>query len=198
MTTADLPFTVTVKLPAESTQTVVMFLIANKISFTLNSAGNSGQATVPDKKNEQSIPEMAIADIKNVDRQGMVTGDSSDETKLNRTAIEAVFRKCIEENSGQAPPSETEIAKEFGFTLPGFQNVFKTMYGKTFYQIYIVKKMEYAAELLRSGCKASEVSDRIGYGHPIKFNKMFQKHFGITPKRYQMQKTLKISGDFQR
>jgi len=50
------------------------------------------------------------------------------------------------------------------------------------------KKMEYAAELLEAGHRASEVSVKIGYKYPIKFNKMFQKHFGITPKRYQINK----------
>lgn len=48
--------------------------------------------------------------------------------------------------------------------------------------------MEYAAELLEAGHRASEVSVKIGYTQPIKFNKMFQKHFGITPKRYQINK----------
>lgn len=198
MTTADLPFTVTVKLPAESTQTVIMFLISNKIAFTLSAAGYSGRAPAPSKKNEMSIPEMDIADTKTVDRQGIEKGESSGKAKLNRTAIEAVFRKCIEENSGHATPSETEIAKELGLTLSGFQKVLKTMYGKTFYQVYMSKKMEYAADLLKAGHRPSNVSRIIGYTHPIKFNKMFQKHFGVSPKKYQMQNSLKILGDFQR
>jgi AraC-like DNA-binding protein len=50
------------------------------------------------------------------------------------------------------------------------------------------KRRDYAAQLFKEGYKAVEVSKQIGYGDKscIKFNRMFQKHFGITPKRYQM------------
>jgi YesN/AraC family two-component response regulator len=50
------------------------------------------------------------------------------------------------------------------------------------------KRRDYAAQLFKEGYKAVEVSRRIGYGDKpyIKFNKMFQKHFGMTPKKYQM------------
>ena len=197
MTTADFPSTVNLILPAESAQTVVMFLISNRIAFTLNAAFYSDHAPVPGKKNEMAISEMNSIDTKTVERQGIDKGEFSGETKLNRSAIEAVFHKHIVENSEQAPPSETEIAKEFGLTLQDFQNDLKRMYGMTFCKVYISKKMEYAADLLKAGHRANNVSRLIGYGHPIKFNKMFQKHFGMTPKKYQMQKTLKISEDFQ-
>ncbi len=48
--------------------------------------------------------------------------------------------------------------------------------------------MELAAKLLKKGYKATEVAKMVGYGEKsdIKFNKMFQKHFGITPKKYQL------------
>jgi AraC-like DNA-binding protein len=48
--------------------------------------------------------------------------------------------------------------------------------------------MEYVAELLEGGYKAVDVSVQLGYSQPIKFSKMFQKHFGVTPRRYQMEK----------
>ncbi len=48
--------------------------------------------------------------------------------------------------------------------------------------------MEYAAELLEARHRASEVSTKIGYKYPIKRNKMFQKHYGITPKKYRMNR----------
>jgi AraC-like DNA-binding protein len=58
-------------------------------------------------------------------------------------------------------------------------------FGINFYQLYVDTKMEHATALLKSGLRANVVSERVGYMHPIKFNKMFQKHFGITPKKYQ-------------
>lgn len=86
-------------------------------------------------------------------------------------------------------PSEKVIAEEFNISVISFKSQFKEKYGKTFYQYYLDKRMEYAAVLLKQGYKANDVSKRVGYGDKssIKFNKMFQKHFGITPKKYQMQ-----------
>ena len=51
--------------------------------------------------------------------------------------------------------------------------------------------MEYASELLKKGQTATYISKHLGYSHPIKFNKMFQKHFGVTPKKFQMQHSTK-------
>jgi AraC-like DNA-binding protein len=188
MITTDLLPTVNITLSSESAQTVVMFLISNQISFTLNPAVYPGRAPVMHKKKERLMTEMPIADTLTIERQGIENGELSGGTKRGRTTIEAVYHKYIEENSEWALPSETEIAKEFGLTLPGFQNGFKTKYGKTFYQVYMYKKMKYAARLLQNGIKASQISKRLGYSQPIKFNKMFQKHYGMTPKKYQMRK----------
>jgi YesN/AraC family two-component response regulator len=54
--------------------------------------------------------------------------------------------------------------------------------------------MEYASELLHLGYKSSEVAIKVGYGEKsiIEFNKMFQKHFGITPKKYKMRHSVKV------
>ena len=39
----------------------------------------------------------------------------------------------------------------------------------------------------------TSVSKIIGYAHPIKFTKMFQKHFRVSPKKYQQfQKNLSL------
>lgn len=85
---------------------------------------------------------------------------------------------------GEEPNLEV-VAQRLNFKLSVFKTHFKDAYGKPFYQFYIDKKMEYAAELLRKGIKGAQVSLQVGYSHPIKFNKMFQKHFGVTPKKYQ-------------
>jgi AraC-like DNA-binding protein len=91
------------------------------------------------------------------------------------------------------PPNVNDIAAELGISGATFKNRFIAHYGKPFYQLYIDKKMERAAMLLKEGCKATNISKMMGYSHPIKFNKMFQKHFGITPKKYQMENDIFVN-----
>jgi AraC-like DNA-binding protein len=99
--------------------------------------------------------------------------------------IEQIHEKYIMRNIEQVPPLEKDIAEEFGIAVLKFKVLFKHQYDRSFYQLYVDTKMEHAAMLLKSGLRANVVSDRVGYSHPIKFSKMFQKHFGIAPKKYQ-------------
>ncbi len=84
-------------------------------------------------------------------------------------------------------PEMQQVANSLGLSLSIFKRVFKETYGISFYEYYLNKKMNYAAELLQKGLRGGLVSEMIGYSQPIKFTKMFKKHFGITPKQYQLQ-----------
>lgn len=154
-------------IPAESAQEVVKLLLFNKIVFTVAFLDSS--ETI---QNEINLTKQKSADnMKSVSRQ---------------VKFETIYRKYIEENKEQVPPNGSQIATEFGMSLSKFNNGFKEIYGKPFYQLYIEKKMEYAQKLLLEGLVAVKVAQLVGYSHPIKFNKMFQKHFGMTPKEYQI------------
>ncbi len=106
---------------------------------------------------------------------------TTQQTKLIQKIYQKYIVECIEKN----PPKGEEIAAEMGVSEAQFKALFKKCYGKPFYQIYIKCKMEHAAQLLLEGYTSVAVSERIGYTQPIKFNKMFQKYFGMTPKKYQ-------------
>jgi AraC-like DNA-binding protein len=82
------------------------------------------------------------------------------------------------------PPHVSEIAAEMNMTVPNLQYLFKSHFGKTFYQVYLDRKMEYAVKLLEKGLRSSNISKIMGYAAPIKFNKQFKKHFGVTPFQY--------------
>ena len=109
-------------------------------------------------------------------------------SKGKKNKVEYAFHKYMVEGIERTPPKTNEIAAELGISDSTFNSQFKGFYGKPFFQIYMEKRMEHAAKLLKQGYKAVDVSKRIGYGEKscIKFNKMFQKHFGMTPKKYQM------------
>ena len=100
-----------------------------------------------------------------------------------------IYNKYIREISENPLPELPQIAAEFGVSPSKVKDLFKKTYNQTLYQIYMEARMEKSAELLRRGYRANTVSKMVGYGEKsaIKFNKMFQKHFGITPKRYQVQ-----------
>lgn len=99
-----------------------------------------------------------------------------------------LIQKYLHSDFSQPIPTEVEIAKEQGISVMKLKLVFKRLYGKTLYQMYMDKRMDKASSLLKSGYKAVEVARLVGYGvnSSIKFNKMFQKYFGTTPKKYQV------------
>jgi AraC-like DNA-binding protein len=101
------------------------------------------------------------------------------------TKIEVLINQCLKT---KRTPSITDIAAECEMPIVTFKLFFKSQFNQTFYQYYLEERFEYAAELLRKGYNANAVSSMAGYGDKsaIKFNKMFQKHFGMTPKKYQM------------
>ncbi len=86
-----------------------------------------------------------------------------------------------------------EMASRVKLTPHAFKTKFSTYYGKPFYQYCLEQRMKYAAELLLRGYKSTKVAIQVGYSEKsiIKFMKMFHKHFGITPKKYQMSHSLK-------
>jgi AraC-like DNA-binding protein len=146
---------------------IIPFLLAQQIPFFMSSAGMADK-TILNKKENISLEEELKYEISE-----------------NLSRIEQVFQKYINERTGTVPPKLEAIAEEAGVSAFQFRTLFKKRYGKTFYSCYIEAKMEYAATLLQQGFRASEVSVQIGYVHPIKFNKMFQKYYGVTPYQYQ-------------
>lgn len=173
MTATPLDSTVHLMIRTDDVQTVVSFLLSNRISFTLSTSPYL-------EKYNNNTPRVKEKSI-----------DNSTTTKLSSPkglTIETVYQKYLVDGITQVPPTERQLAAEIGIPLIKFKNEFKIAYGKPFYQLYMDKRMEYAAQLLQKGYRANKVSAMIGYGDKssIKFNKMFQKHFGMTPKKYQM------------
>lgn len=103
--------------------------------------------------------------------------------------IKKIHEEYLQGDFSNVPPSEKEITEIHGIKPALFKTLFKKVYGQPFYQLYTVKRLEQAASLLKKGYKANEVAAMIGYSasSAIKFNKMFQKHFQMTPKKYQLQ-----------
>ena len=162
---------VNISISPENISILTEMMISNQIPFNMSFQSSGG------------LLEKSIKEIKKNEE----IGESENFKERGSDIIELIYKKFIERKVEQSPPKLDEITKEFSISLQTFKSKFQERYGKSFYQAYLEKKMEHAANLLRKGMTASIISERIGYSHPIKFNKMFQKHYGITPKKYQMQ-----------
>ena len=105
-----------------------------------------------------------------------------------------IYNKYINEITEVPMPGMSEIAAEFGVSVNKLKVLFLEEYGQPMYKAYMQSRMMKSAELLGRGYKASVVSKMVGYGDKsgIKLNKMFQKHFGITPKKYQIKMSEKV------
>ena len=63
---------------------------------------------------------------------------------------------------------------------------FKELTGYTIVQYLVMKKMEYAEQLLTISClSVSTVGSMLNYSNLSHFSKQFQKQYGMTPKEYQ-------------
>lgn len=173
--------------PNQSHQTVDLIVDSNHIQLVIEFLVSH---SLPFQINFQPLPKQTYPVQIKEEKNGLIP--SPIQSKQSDTII-AIYEKYIAKISNQMPPSEKDIAHEFGWSLITFKNLFKAKYSKSFYQLYMEKRMEYAALLLKKGYRANKVAIEIGYGDKsaIKFNKMFQKYFGVTPKKYQLQNVSK-------
>jgi AraC-like DNA-binding protein len=158
--------------PSDLSQ-VVPYLISCQIAFSIDY-----------KSSKASIPPSSIHIVSQV--SSLINEDK--DTPSTIRVVREIYKDYIENFDPQYTPVESEIATKYNLNVFTFKATFKRYYGKTFYQVYMDKRMDYAALLLREGHSASKVTQMVGYGKnsAIKFNKMFQKHLGVTPKKYQM------------
>lgn len=160
---------------------VVELLLQTKVPFVVSHQPNDVNVTSPssyDTTNQASMEDPPYE---------MGGGSKSQEGHVKRLfSLKKEIERMIDHylSAGEEPNLEV-VAQRLNFKVSVFKTHFKDAYGKPFYQFYIDRKMEYAADLLRKGVRGAQVSLQVGYSHPIKFNKMFQKHFGVTPKKYQ-------------
>jgi AraC-like DNA-binding protein len=166
---AEMPI-VTIQINSVNCSEILTYFIIQKIPFRLSHL-------IPNSE------KMAESTIKRSEPEAETSNGKTENSRLN-----SVYDRYIIQGFERSLPPIEEIAAETGMSASSFKNHFKKIYGKSFFHLYMEHKMEYAAKLLEQGHSASTISKRIGYSQPIKFNQIFQKHFGVTPKKYQREK----------
>jgi AraC-like DNA-binding protein len=176
----DLSAKISIAIPTQNAQEVVKFLVKHHISFSVDYGGKSPKTDAVSVKSE--IDEKSLK-TEQIPAQMYIPNAPKPQR------IRDFHEKYVENIAAVSIPKIDEIAQELGMSATAFKSAYRTMYGKSFHQAFMEKRMERAAILLKQGHKANEVTKMVGYGEnsAIKFNKMFQKHFGITPKKYQME-----------
>lgn len=88
-----------------------------------------------------------------------------------------------------SPPGLKELARKAGLNEYQLKVGFKQIYGNTVFGFLLDHKLDNAQLLLDSGkYKVNEVAYQIGYTNPSHFIAAFKKKFGVTPKKYLMNR----------
>jgi AraC-like DNA-binding protein len=83
------------------------------------------------------------------------------------------------------PPKLNELAKMAGMSETKMKQLFKQTFGDTIYNYYQKERMEEAAFLIKkAGYSVSEAGYHLGFSNMSHFSRLFEKHHGITPKKY--------------
>lgn len=97
-------------------------------------------------------------------------------------------KKIIEfiDNSYSEDILLSAIAKEFNFSLGYVSTLIKKETGVTYSDYIMYKRLNTAKELMNDpNLSIDDIVHRVGYKDYFHFNKLFKKHFGITPSKFR-------------
>lgn len=79
-----------------------------------------------------------------------------------------------------------DLSKPFNLSLGYLSALIKKETGKTYTDYVVSKRLNLAKELLSdASLSIQEIVERVGYKDYFHFNKLFKKHYGITPSKYR-------------
>jgi AraC-like DNA-binding protein len=83
------------------------------------------------------------------------------------------------------PPLLPSLAATIGMSETKMKQLFKQAFGDTIYNYFQKLRMEEATFLLKQGgYTVSEVGYELGFSNLSHFSKLFERHYGITPKKF--------------
>lgn len=105
---------------------------------------------------------------------------------LSNAEIDAVYlvRNTIESNL-EKPLTKDELVKLSGMNELKLRRIFTQVFGKGIYEYYNHLRMQKAARLLKQeNLSVSEVGYQLGFSNLSYFGRLFEKHFGLKPKKW--------------
>jgi len=111
-----------------------------------------------------------------IEKQSPINKSDVDKLSAIRTAILADL---------SLPPKLNSLAKMAGMSETKMKQLFKQTFGDTIYNYYQNERMREAGFLLKhAGYSVSEAGYQLGFSNLSHFSRLFEKHYGLTPKKY--------------
>ncbi|WP_159475160.1 helix-turn-helix transcriptional regulator [Dyadobacter sp. 3J3] len=110
------------------------------------------------------------------------------QSPVNKSDIDKLYviRTAILADMSQ-PPQLSALAKMAGMSETKMKQLFKQIFGDTVYNYYQNERMQEAVFLLKHArYSVSETGYRLGFSNLSHFSRLFEKHYGITPKKYTL------------
>ncbi len=83
------------------------------------------------------------------------------------------------------PPRLADLARAVGMSETKMKTLFSQIFGDSIYNYFQSARMAEAAFLLKqSDYSVSEIGYRLGFTNLSHFSRLFEKHYGMTPKKY--------------
>lgn len=118
----------------------------------------------------------------------LLKNNKADNKLLNEKERTAVIDDFFENDFAQKNGC-AKLAGQLHLSMRQLNRYLKDHYGMGFQEKLIHRRMERAAELLRSTNKSvQDIMEAIGYNSITAFYKAFNRSFGMTPQRYRKQK----------
>ncbi len=90
-----------------------------------------------------------------------------------------------------APPRLSSLARRVGMNPSKLCALFKLRFGESVFDFVRRRRLEHARDLLtQSKMQVSQVAAAVGYRHHSTFTAAFTHHFGMAPKRVQINTPL--------
>lgn len=88
------------------------------------------------------------------------------------------------------PPSLSELSEAAGITEKRLNEIFRTLYGGTVFEVLRARRLDQAREMIEQGAiSIKEIAWNVGYAHVSNFSTAFMAKFGLPPASYAKSHT---------